>query len=300
MAIEVKELMAKVGKIRILTNRLIDDQLSGDYHSTFKGQGVEFDEVRPYVAGDDVRSIDWNVTARTGMPYIKRFSEERELTVLFLVDVSGSQSYGSTTRSKAELAAEVASLLALTAIRNQDKIGLVLFSDKIVKYIPPRKGRQSVMRLVREVLAAEDDATGGTDIAGALRFLNGVQKRRAVVFLVSDFQCGSGDDASAYEKLLRVVARRHDVIAIPVSDPAESELPRAGLAELEDPETGELLLVDTADSKVRAAFAEAARKEVEDRDRFFARNGIDNVPVATDKPYIQAIRALFKRRASKR
>ena len=298
--IDVKELMAKVGKIRILTNRLIDDQLSGDYHSTFKGQGVEFDEVRPYVAGDDVRSIDWNVTARTGMPYIKRFSEERELTVLFLVDVSGSQSYGSTTRSKAELAAEVASLLALTAIRNQDKIGLVLFSDKIVKYIPPRKGRQSVMRLVREVLAAEDDATGGTDIAGALRFLNGVQKRRAVVFLVSDFQCGSGDDASAYEKLLRVVARRHDVIAIPVSDPAENELPLAGLAELEDPETGELLLVDTADAKVRAAFAEAARKEVEDRDRFFARNGIDNVPVATDRPYIQSVRALFKRRASKR
>ena len=300
MAIDVKELMAKVGKIRILTNRLIDDQLSGDYHSTFKGQGVEFDEVRPYVAGDDVRSIDWNVTARTGMPYIKRFSEERELTVLFLVDVSGSQSYGSTTRSKAELAAEVASLLALTAIRNQDKIGLVLFSDKIVKYIPPRKGRQSVMRLVREVLAAEDDATGGTDIAGALRFLNGVQKRRAVVFLVSDFQCGSGDDASAYEKLLRVVARRHDVIAIPVSDPAENELPLAGLAELEDPETGELLLVDTADSKVRTAFAEAARKEVEERDRFFARNGIDNVPVATDRPYIQSVRALFKRRASKR
>ena len=298
--IDVKELMAKVGKIRILTNRLIDDQLSGDYHSTFKGQGVEFDEVRPYVAGDDVRSIDWNVTARTGMPYIKRFSEERELTVLFLVDVSGSQSYGSKTRSKAELAAEVASLLALTAIRNQDKIGLILFSDKIVKYIPPRKGRQSVMRLVREVLAAEDDATGGTDITGALRFLNGVQKRRAVVFLVSDFQCGSSDDASAYEKLLRVVARRHDVIAIPVSDPAENELPLAGLAELEDPETGELLLVDTADSKVRTAFAEAARKEVEERDRFFARNGIDNVPVSTDRPYIQSIRALFKRRANKR
>ena len=198
MAIDVKELMAKVGKIRILTNRLIDDQLSGDYHSTFKGQGVEFDEVRPYVAGDDVRAIDWNVTARTGTPYIKRYSEERELTVLFMVDVSGSQSYGSATRSKAELAAEVASLLALTAIRNQDKIGLILFSDRIVQYIPPRKGRQSVMRLVREVLAAEDDATGGTDIAGALRFLNGVQKRRAVVFLVSDFQ------AEGYEKELRV------------------------------------------------------------------------------------------------
>ena len=288
--IDVKELMAKVGKIRILTNRLIDDQLSGDYHSTFKGQGVEFDEVRPYVAGDDVRAIDWNVTARTGAPYIKRYSEERELTVLFMVDVSGSQSYGSVTRSKAELAAEVASLLALTA----DKIGLILFSDKIVKYIPPRKGRQSVMRLVREVLAAEDDATGGTDIAGALKFLNGVQKRRAVVFLVSDFQ------STGYEKELRVTSRHHDVITIPVSDPAESELPRAGLAELEDPETGELLLVDTSDDAVRRAFAETAAEQVASRDRFFARNGIDNVPVATDKPYIQAIRALFKRRASKR
>ncbi len=297
MAIDVKELMAKVGKIRILTNRLIDDQLSGDYHSTFKGQGVEFDEVRPYVAGDDVRTIDWNVTARTGVPFIKRFSEERELTVLFLVDVSGSQTYGSVQRSKAELAAEVSALLALTAIRNQDKIGLILFSDQIVKFIPPRKGRQSVMRLVREVLAAEDDATGGTDIAGALRFLNGVQKRRAVVFLVSDFLSAKADD---YEKLLRVVARRHDVVCIPVSDPAESELPNVGLAELEDPESGELVLVDTADPSVRRQFAAVAKAETEHRDRFFARNGIDSVPVATDRPYIQSIRALFKRRASQR
>ncbi len=295
MAVDVKELMAKTGKIRILTNRLIDDRLSGDYHSTFKGQGVEFDEVRPYVAGDDVRSIDWNVTARTGTPFIKRFSEERELTVLFLVDVSGSQGYGSVARSKAELAAEVSSLLALTAIRNQDKIGLILFSDHIVKYLPPRKGRQSVMRLVREVLAAEDEATGGTDIAGALRFLNGVQKRRAVVFLVSDFQ-GGGD----YERLLRVVARRHDMVCIPVSDPAEGELPDAGLAELEDPETGELVLVDTSDRKVREAFARTAAEASEHRDRFFARSGIDNVPVSTDRPYIQSIRSLFQRRARKR
>ena len=173
MAIDVKELMAKVGKIRILTNKLIDDQLSGDYHSTFKGQGVEFDEVRPYTVGDDVRSIDWNVTARTGVPYIKRYSEERELTILFMVDVSGSQSYGSRGRTKADLAAEVTALLALTAIRNQDKVGLILFSDRIVKYIPPRKGRDSVMRLAREVLAASEDAEGGTDIAGALKYLNG-------------------------------------------------------------------------------------------------------------------------------
>ena len=305
MAIDVKELMAKVGKIRILTNRLIDDQLSGDYHSTFKGQGVEFDEVRPYVAGDDVRSIDWNVTARTGTPFIKRFSEERELTVMFLVDVSGSQTYGSVGRSKAEVAAEVSSLLALTAIRNQDKIGLILFSDKIVKYIPPRKGRQSVMRLVREVLAAEDEAMGGTDIAGALRFLNGVQKRRAVVFLVSDFQevraaGASAEQAAGYEKLLRVVSRRHDVVCIPVDDPAEMELPDVGLAELEDPETGELLLVDTSDRCVRSQFAATAKSERERRDRLFARSGIDTVVVSTDRPYIQAIRALFKRRASKR
>ena len=208
MATDVKELMAKVGKIRILTSRLIDDQLSGDYHSTFKGQGVEFDEVRPYTVGDDVRTIDWNVTARMGVPYIKRFSEERELTVLFMVDVSGSQGYGSRGRSKMELSAEVTALLALTAIRNQDKIGLVLFSDRIVKYIPPRTGRDSVMRLVREVLAAEDGAEGGTDLAEALRFVNSVQKRRAVVFVVSDFLA----DEAGFEKLLRATARRHDVV----------------------------------------------------------------------------------------
>ncbi len=299
MATDVKELMAKVGKIRILTNRLVDDRLSGDYHSTFKGQGVEFDEVRPYVAGDDVRSIDWNVTARTGLPFIKRFSEERELTVMFMVDVSGSQSYGSRTRSKMELAAEVAALLALTAIRNQDKIGLVLFSDKIVKYLPPRKGRQPVMRLVREVLACEDEATGGTDLAGALKFLGGVQKRKCVVFLISDFMTTAPQSAEC-EKILRVMARRYDVVCIPVSDPAESELPRAGLVELEDPESGELVLVDTGDKRVRAAFAAAADADIAARERFFARNGIDHVNVSTDRAYIQDVRALFKRRAAKR
>ena len=294
MAIDVKELMAKVGTIRILTNRLIDDQLSGDYHSTFKGQGVEFDEVRPYVPGDDVRTIDWNVTARTGQPFIKRFSEERELTVLFLVDVSGSQTYGSVSRSKAELAAEVTALLALTAIKNQDKIGLVLFSDKIVKYIPPRKGRQPVMRIVREVLAAEDEAVGGTDIAGAIRFLNGVQKRKCVVFLVSDFQ-----DAG-YERLLRVVARRHDVVCVTVGDPAERRLPDAGLAELEDPESGELVLVDTSDRSVRKAFEETAEREEGELLRFFSRNGIDHIALSTARPYVNEVRALFKRRARKR
>ena len=307
MATDVKELMAKVGKIRILTNKLIDDQLSGDYHSTFKGQGVEFDEVRPYTPGDDVRTIDWNVTAKTGLPYIKRFSEERELTILFLVDVSGSQGYGSVRRSKMELAAEVTALLALTAIRNQDKIGLILFSDQIVKYIPPRKGRDSVMRLVREVLAAEDDAKGGTDIAEALKFLNSVQKRRAVVFLVSDFLAGStheqvrGHKAGVeFEKLLRATARHHDMVCVPVSDPAERELPDVGLVELEDPETGELVLVDTSSAAVRKRFAATASEENEELKRFFLKTGIDTLSIDTSRPYIDEVRALFKRRARKR
>ena len=313
MATDVKELMAKVGKIRILTNRLIDDQLSGDYHSTFKGQGVEFDEVRPYEAGDDVRSIDWNVTAKTGVPYIKRYSEERELTILFLVDVSGSQGYGSRGRSKMELAAEVTALLALTAIRNQDKIGLILFSDRIVKYIPPRKGRDSVMRLVREVLASEDDAKGGTDIEGALKFLNGVQKRKAVVFLVSDFLFRSGEDAASpvnggsgllaaasFSRLLRATARRHDLVCVPVSDPAEGELPDVGLVELEDPETGELVLVDTSSKSVRGTFAAKAAEEREELRTFFLKTGIDTMSVQTDRPYINEVRGLFKRRARKR
>ena len=294
MSIDVKELMAKVGRIRILTNKLIDDRLSGDYHSTFKGQGVEFDEVRPYVAGDDVRTIDWNVTAKMGEPFIKRFSEERELTVVFMVDVSGSQIYGSGGRSKAELAAEVTALLALTAIRNQDKIGLVLFSDRIVKYIPPRKGRESVMRLVREVLAAEDGAMGATDITAAFRFLNGVQKRRCVVFLVSDFI------DSGWERELRVTSRRHDLICLSVSDPAEMYLPDCGLCELEDPESGELVLVDTSNRAVRRAFAENARRAREERMSLFAKNGVDVVEISTAKAYIHEIRALFKRRASRR
>ena len=290
--INTTELMKQVGKIKILTSHLIDDRLTGDYHSVFKGQGVEFDEVRPYVPGDDIRSIDWNVTARTGSPHVKRFSEERELTVIFLVDVSGSQIFGSGSRSKSELAAELTCLLAMTAIRNQDKIGLILFSDRILKSIPPRKGRTAVMRLVREVLAA-DETREGTDIAAALRFLNNVQKRKAVVFLVSDFQ------DSNYEKELRVTARRHDVIACPISDPCEWTLPNVGLIELQDPESGELLLVDTASTAVRNAFEARAAQDREALMRFFKRSGMDTVALSTDRAYIDDVRALFRRRAKK-
>ena len=297
---DIAALMEKVGRIRVLTNHLIDDELSGNYHSTFKGQGVEFDEVRPYEVGDDVRSIDWNVTARTGMPYIKRYSEERELTILFAVDVSGSLGYGSRGRTKAELAAEVTALLALTAIRNQDKVGLLLFSDRIVKYIPPRKGRDSVMRLAREVLAAGEGAEGGTDVAGALKFLNGVRKRKAVVFLVSDFMVPQTASVDEVERLVKATARRHDVICVTVADPAESALPNAGLVELEDPETGEVVLADTSSASVRKAFAAAAEEEAAKRAGFFRRSGIDVLSLATDRPYIDDIRALFKRRARRR
>ena len=289
MAIDTQTLMKQVGRIKILTSRLIDDRLSGEYHSVFKGHGIEFDEVRPYVAGDDVRTIDWNVTARTGHPHIKRFSEERELTVIFVIDVSGSQIFGSGTRPKSELAAEIACLLALTAIRNQDKIGLILFSDRIVKSVPPRKGRTAVMRLVREILATQETRQG-TDISGALRFLSNVQKRKAVVFLVSDFQDRN------YEKQLRVVARRHDLIACTVSDPREAALPDVGLVELQDPESGDLFLVDTSSRRVRKEFAEQATRERAALLTTLRRCGIDTLDISTERPYLDDVRRLFKRR----
>lgn len=292
MPIDTQELMRQVGRIKILTNRLIDDRLSGEYHSVFKGQGIEFDEVRPYVPGDDIRTIDWNVTARTGLPHIKRFSEERELTVLFLIDVSGSQVFGSGARPKSELAAEIACLLALTALRNQDKIGLILFSDRIVKSIPPRKGRTAVMRLVREILAAEE-TRHGTDIASALRFLSNIQKRKAVVFLISDFQ------DRGYDKDLRVAARHHDLIACSISDPREMDLPNVGLVELQNPETGDLCLVDTGSRRVREAFAANARQERDALRAGLHRSGIDALDLATDREYIDDVRRLFERRQTR-
>jgi uncharacterized protein (DUF58 family) len=289
MAIDTKELMKQVAKIKVITNRLVDQHLSGAYQSVFKGQGIEFDEVREYTPGDDVRSIDWNVTARMGHPYVKRFSEERELTVIFLVDISGSQCFGSKTRSKAETAAEITCLLALSAIKNQDNIGLILFSDRIEKCIPPRKGRTAAMRLVREVLAAEE-TTHGTDIAGAFRFLNRVQKRKAVVFLISDFL-----DVD-YEKELRVAARRHDVICCPISDPHELDIPNVGLIELEDAETGELRLVDTQSAGLRNAFAESAEADHESLLTMLRRNKVDHISLSTDRPFVDDVRQLFRQR----
>lgn len=292
MPIDTTELMKQVGKIKMVTSRLVDEHLSGEYHSVFKGRGIEFDEVREYVLGDDVRTIDWNVTARTGHPHVKRFAEERELTVMFLVDISGSQSFGSGARSKAEVAAEMTCLLALTAIKNQDKIGLVLFSDRIEKSIPPRKGRTAVMRLVREVLAAEE-TRHGTDLAGALRFLNNVQKRKAVVFVISDFL------DSDYARELRVTAKRHDVICCPVSDPREERLANVGLVEVQDPETGQLMLLDTSSAAVRRSFAERAKRERDELRLTFRRLKIDCLSLATDRGYIDELRRLFRQRQAR-
>jgi len=281
--------MKQVGQIRILTSRLVDERLSGEYHSVFKGQGIEFDEVREYVPGDDVRSIDWNVTARMGHPYIKRFSEERELTIMFVVDISGSQCFGSKARTKAELSAEMTCLLALSAIKNQDKIGLILFSDRIEKCIPPKKGRTAVMRLVREVLAAEETRRG-TDIAGALRFLNKVQKRKAVVFLISDFM------DQGYEKELKVSARHHDIICCPVSDPSESSLPQIGTIELEDPESGNLYWLDTSSGSVRAAYEKTISDQRTALQSLLKRNSIDSIYLNTERPFVDEVRKLFRRR----
>ena len=289
MPVDVKELMKQVGRIRVVTKRLVDEHLAGEYHSVFKGHGIEFDEVREYTPGDDIRAIDWNVTARMGHPFVRRYCEERELTIVFLVDISGSQVFGSRRRSKAELAAEVTCMLALSAIQNQDKIGLILFSDRVEQCIPPRKGRTAAMRLVREVLAAEE-TRHGTDIAGALRFLNRVQKKRAVVVLISDFL----DDG--YERELRVTARRHDVIACRVSDPLEESLPDVGVIELEDPESGELLLVDTGSAALRESFQSQAQGESAAIREMFRKLSIDSLFLSTARNFSDDVHRLFRQR----
>ena len=291
MPIDTASLMQQVTRIRMLTGRLVDERLCGEYHSVFKGQGIEFDEVRPYLPGDDIRHIDWNVTARCGTPHIKRYSEERELTVIFMVDVSGSQVFGSGQRAKAERAAEVACLLALSALRNQDKVGLLLFSDRIISYLPPRKGRTAVRRLVRDVLAAEATRQG-TDLAGALGFLRAVQRRRAVVFLLTDFMDRD------YETALRICARRHDIIACPLADVRESELPPLGLITFEDPETGECRLIDAGSRALREHLAHRALELRRELESLFRRLALDAVFIDTEQPFLGSIHRLFRQRLS--
>lgn len=284
-----KELLKKVRYLEIYTSKAVNDVLAGEYHSVFKGRGMEFDEVREYAPGDDVRSIDWNVTARTGTPYIKRFVEEREQTLMFLVDMSASGAFGSHERPKQEVAAEICALLAFSAIKNNDKVGLILFSDHIERFVPPQKGSSHVLRLIRELLGYEPVGRK-TDITCALEFLGRVLSRRAIVFLVSDFF------ATGYEKKLAVVNRRHDLVAVNIRDPHELELPRVGLVELQDAETGQRKIVDASSRKVREAYKKMTAVRDARLREMFRKNNVDHIDLLCGRDYVKDLIGFFKSR----
>lgn len=291
-----KELLKKLRRIEITTARLANDQLVGAYASVFKGRGLAFDEVRMYQPGDDIRFIDWNVTARTNAPHIKVFREEREMTVMLLVDLSGSQDFGTRAMLKRELVAEVSAVMAFSAVKNNDRVGLVLFTDRVEKVVPPRKGARHVMRVVTEILQfkeapRKDGEHAGTNLSLALEVLGHLSRRRAVSFVVSDFL---GND---YEHALRVAAARHDLVPIFVSDPREDELPDVGLMLAEDLETGEWIEVDTGHPAVREHYGRTIAQQKITRDTLFRRLGLDAINVATHRPYISALAEFFRRRA---
>ena len=282
-------ILKKVKNIQLKTDRLVSEALAGSYASAFKGTGIEFDEIREYVPGDDVRNIDWNVTARTGQPHVKKFVEERELTVMLLIDLSGSQRFGSTGSLKAELAAEISALLAFLANANNDRVGLIVFSETVERYIPPRKGRRHALWIIREILSFQPRGRG-TDIQAALELLNKVTRHSAVVFLVSDFL------DEGFNRSLRASARRHDLVAVAVTDPRESRLPPVGLIQLRDAETGSLATIDTASPRVRATFARLARERAAARDRLLRSSGVEALFVSTGQSYLDAIKRFLLRR----
>ncbi len=303
---QTREILKKVRQIEIRTNRLVNDTLAGQYHSVFKGRGMDFDEVREYVPGDEVRSIDWNVTARTGRPFIKKFTEERELTILLLVDVSASGNFGSTAQSKREMAAELASVLAFSAIRNNDKVGLILFTDQIEQYIPPKKGRQHVLRVVREILFFKPRQRG-TDLIHALDFANRVVRRRAVAFLVSDFQIPKnppkaleGTTMDDLRHALKLTNKRHDLVALTINDLRERELPAIGLLTIEDAETGEQFELDTSSAEVRTRFAEWTKNQRGVLRQTIRSAGVDLLDLNTGKPYLPALLQFFATRKRRR
>lgn len=286
---ETREILKKIRRLELRTNRLVDSMFAGSYHSVFKGRGMNFEEVREYHPGDEIRAIDWNVTARMNAPFVKKFTEERELTVMLVVDVSASGNFGSVESSKRELAAEVAAILAFSAIRNNDKVGLLLFTDEVELFIHPKKGRLHILRLIREMLYFSPKRRG-TNIATALEYLNKVVTRRAVVFLISDFM------DEGYERPLSVTSRRHDLIAIPVVDPGEEVLPDVGIVTLEDPETGEQTDVNTSSRALRGAYLALEERRKKEIDRQFHKLGIDMIPLHTDEDYLPVLRAFFDRR----
>ncbi len=292
-----REVLRQVRLIELRTRGLVASLFSGEYHSVFRGQGMEFAEVREYEAGDDVRNIDWNVTARIGTPYVKKHIEERELTVMLLVDLSGSEQFGTRGRFKAELAAEIAAVIALSAVRNNDRVGLLIFTDRIEHVVPPRKGRRHVLRLIRDVLAFRP-AGRGTDVGGALDYAARLLRHRGILFVLSDFVPAGGGavDGPAWERSLKLVAQRHDLVAIRISDDAETALPDAGLLVLRDPETGELTGVDTSSESVRERYGAMVEHERTAVRRVFRRVGVDEIEVRTGTSYVVPLLSFFRRR----
>jgi uncharacterized protein (DUF58 family) len=293
----IKDILKKVRLIDIRTRRLATDALAGQFHSMFRGRGMDFEEVREYVPGDEVRTIDWNVSAREGRVFVKKYREERELTIMLAVDVSASGDFGSLGRTKREVAAEIASVLALSAVRNNDKVGLVLFSDQIETFVPPRKGRQHVLRIVREVLSCQPKRRG-TDVAHALDYINAVTRRRAMVCVLSDFQ--SAEDATTalatLRRSLRMLRRRHDLVALHVKDPRERNLLEVGLLTVEDAETGEMIEIDTGSTRVRERFAARAREQDERLASALRAESVDGVEIDSSLPYLPVLIALFRSR----
>ncbi len=290
---ETQELLKKVRKIEIKTRGLSSHIFSGEYHSAFKGRGMAFSEVREYMAGDDIRAIDWNVTARFGHPYIKVFEEERELTVMLLVDVSGSGSYGTRNQFKKDLMTELCAVLSFSAIQNNDKIGLIFFSDKIEKFIPPKKGKTHILRIIRELIEFEPTSTK-TNISEALKYVTNIIKKRSICFVMSDYLDEGFEDA------MRLANKKHDIVALQIYDVGETDLPKAGLIKFRDAETGETLLVDSGDKDVRKIFRQNWLRHERRIQDALARCGVDKVKIKTDESYITPLMMLFKRRGSKK
>ncbi len=287
---ETSELLKKVRKIEIKSKGLSKHLFSGEYHSAFKGRGMSFSEVRNYQYGDDVRNIDWNVTARTGDPYVKVFEEERELTVMLLIDISRSAFFGTTEQMKNEIITEICAVLAFSAIQNNDKVGVLFFSDRIEKYIPPKKGKQHILRIIRELLDIEPEGQG-TDIGKGLEYFNNMVKKRSICFLLSDFL------TTDYEAALRIAARRHDLIGVHLYDPREEELPPVGLIRAMDAETGTLRWIDTSNRAVRERYANWFQSNVEYFRTNFLRSGADTISIRTTESYVHALHKFFKRRS---
>ena len=284
-----KEWLKKIRQIELRTVRLVEDLMAGQYHSVFKGRGMDVDEVREYQPGDEVRRIDWNVTARTGVAHIKKYIEEREMTVMVLVDASASGATGSVHQSKRELAAELTAVLAFSAVRNNDKVGALLFTDGAEKYIRPGKGRRHVLRLISEVLTYRPQSRG-TNLTTALQHINRALTRRAVIFVVSDFM------DEGFERAMRITSRKHDVIAVPIVDGSERALPDLGWIAFEDAETGEVMEINTGDRRTRESFARAAEERIEGLHRMFRRSGLDSIEAQTDQPYLRALMKFFETR----